>query len=341
MQYITLGRTGLVVSRTGFGAIPIQRIDFSTAKHLLLRAVEGGITFFDTARGYSDSEEKIGLAFDGLDRTKLVIATKTPSKTGEGLWKDLAVSLAMLKTDYIDLYQFHNPDSLPQPGGADGLYDAALEAKRQGKIRHIGITQHDALRAVEAARSGLYDTVQFPLSYLSDSRDMAVVDACRENGVGFIAMKGMSGGLLSNAAAAHVFMRELDIVVPIWGIEKMEELEDFLRYDKEGVVMDDTLRADIEKDRAELTGSFCRGCGYCQPCPVGIPISIASRLSYLMKRAVTKNYLTPEWRAQMENIENCTLCGLCATKCPYGLKPYELIRTQLDLYRQNFNGAGR
>jgi aryl-alcohol dehydrogenase-like predicted oxidoreductase len=138
--------------------------------------------------------------------------------------------------------------------------------KAAGRIRHIGITQHDAARAIEAARSGLYETVQYPLSYLSSERDLAVVDACRENGVGFIAMKGMSGGLLSNAAAAHAYMRGLDIVVPIWGIEKMSELEDFLRYEAEGVEMNDALRADIEKDRAELTGSFCRGCGYCLPC---------------------------------------------------------------------------
>ncbi|MBP7402395.1 MAG: aldo/keto reductase [Clostridia bacterium] len=336
MQFTTLGRIGLRVSRTGFGAIPIQRIDFAAAKSLLLRAVDGGINFFDTARGYSDSEEKIGQAFQGLDRTRLVIATKTPSRTGDGLVMDLAVSLEKLGTDYIDIYQFHNPDFLPAPGGADGLYDAALDAKRRGLIRHIGITQHDANRAVEAAKSGWYDTVQFPLSYLSDARDLAVVDACRENGIGFIAMKGMSGGLLSNAAAAHAFMRGLDIVVPIWGIEKMSELEDFLRFEREGVVMNDALRADIERDRAELTGSFCRGCGYCLPCPVGIPINIASRLSYLMKRTVAEPYLAPDWQERMENITHCTECGQCESKCPYGLKPYELLKVQLELYRENF-----
>ena len=337
MQKITLGRTGLQVSSTGFGAIPIQRIDFSEAKSILLRAIEGGITFFDTARGYSDSEEKIGQAFKDLDRSRWIVATKTPAKTGEGLVRDLETSLAKLQIDYIDLYQFHNPDFLPMPGAADGLYDAALEAKRQGKIRHIGITQHDALRAVEAAKSGLYDTMQFPLSYLSDERDLAVVNACRENNIGFIAMKGMSGGLLSNSAAAHAFMHELDIVVPIWGIEKMEELEEFLSYEKQGVVMNDALRADIARDREELTGSFCRGCGYCQPCPVGIPISVASRLSYLMKRAITKNFLTEEWQENMRKIDDCTECGLCESRCPYSLKPYELLKVQRELYWENFN----
>jgi predicted aldo/keto reductase-like oxidoreductase len=182
----------------------------------------------------------------------------------------------------------------------------------------------------------LYETVQYPLSYLSSERDLAVVDACRENGVGFIAMKGMSGGLLSNAAAAHAYMRGLDIVVPIWGIEKMSELEDFLRFEAQGVEMNDALRADIEKDRAELTGSFCRGCGYCLPCPVDIPISIAARLSYLMKRSVASNYLTPEWQDRMENITNCTECGQCASRCPYDLKPYELLKVQLGLYREHF-----
>lgn len=336
MQHVFLGRTGLRVSRTGFGAIPIQRIGFPEAKQLLLRAIEGGINFFDTALGYSDSEAKIGEAFEGLDRASLVIATKTPSKTGEGLLSDLETSLGRLRMSYVDLYQFHNPDFLPQPGGQDGLYDAALAMKAAGKIRHIGITQHDAARAIEAARCGLYETIQYPLSYLSSERDLAVVDACRENGVGFIAMKGMSGGLLSNAAAAHAYMRGLDIVVPIWGIEKMSELEDFLRFEAQGVEMNDALRADIEKDRAELTGSFCRGCGYCLPCPVDIPISIAARLSYLMKRSVASNYLTPEWQDRMENITNCTECGQCASRCPYDLKPYELLKVQLGLYREHF-----
>ncbi len=336
MQYVTLGRTGLRVSRTGFGAIPIQRIDPDAAKRLLLRAVAGGINFFDTALGYSDSEAKIGAAFTGLERARLVLATKTPSQTGAGLVQDLETSLARLRTDYIDIYQFHNPGFLPRPGGADGLYDAALAMRDVGRIRHIGITQHDATRAIAAANSGLYDTVQYPLSYLSNERDLAVVDACRQNDVGFIAMKGMSGGLLSNAAAAYAYMRSLDIVVPIWGIQKTSELEDFLRYEAEGVTMDDRLRADIERDRAELTGSFCRGCGYCLPCPVGIPISIAARLSYLMKRSVTAPYLTPEWRATMENITQCTECGQCEAKCPYELKPYELLKTQLRLYREQY-----
>ena len=195
MNKITLGKTNLVIEKNGFGCLPIQRIREQDAVDLLHKAYDGGINFFDTARAYSDSEQKVGAAFSSM-RDKIVLATKTGAQTAEGFWKDLETSLRTLKTDYIDIYQFHNPVFCPKPGGEDGLYDAALEAKKQGKIRHISITNHRLAVAHEAIDSGLYETLQFPFSYLAGEQEMELVRKCRETNMGFIAMKGMAGGLI-------------------------------------------------------------------------------------------------------------------------------------------------
>ena len=192
MNKITLGKTNLVIEKNGFGCLPIQRIREQDAVDLLHKAYDGGINFFDTARAYSDSEQKVGAAFSSM-RDKIVLATKTGAQTAEGLRKDLETSLRTLKTDYIDIYQFHNPAFCPKPGGEDGLYDAALEAKKQGKIRHISITNHRLAVAHEAIDSGLYETLQFPFSYLAGEQEMELVRKCRETNMGFIAMEGHGG----------------------------------------------------------------------------------------------------------------------------------------------------
>ena len=166
MKTVTLGNTGITVNRNGFGALPIQRISVEEAGKLLRKAYDNGIRFFDTARAYSDSEYKIGQALADV-RDDIIIATKTASTTVEGFWKDLETSLSMLKTDHVDIYQFHTPSFCPKPGDGTGLYEAMLEAKAQGKIRHIGITNHRLHVAREAVESGLYETLQFPFCYLA------------------------------------------------------------------------------------------------------------------------------------------------------------------------------
>ena len=216
MKTITLGKTGIETPQNAFGALPIQRISKEEAVKLLRKAFDGGITFFDTARAYTDSEEKIGEAFEGM-RDKLFIATKTMGGTPEKLKADLDTSLKMLKTDYVDLYQLHCASQCYRPDDGTGLYEALLEAKEQGKIRHIGITAHKIGVAEEIAESGLYETLQFPFSYLATDRDVALVKKCEENNMGFIAMKGLSGGLLNNSAACMAFMSQFP-VLPIWGI---------------------------------------------------------------------------------------------------------------------------
>ena len=331
MTKIQLGSTGIEIEKNGFGCLPIQRISKEEAARLLRKAVDGGMNYFDTARAYSDSEEKMGYAFAGI-RDQLVIATKTHAQTGAELREHLETSLKMLNTDYIDLYQFHNPAFCPQPGGEDGLYDAALEAKKQGKIRHIGITNHRLAVAREAVASGLYATLQFPYSYLSGSQEGELVESCRKQGMGFVAMKGMAGGLLSNGTAAAAWMARQEGVVPIWGVQHEWELDQFLACVQEVPALTAELQAVIDKDRAELTGDFCRSCGYCMPCPVGIQINQCARMSLMLRRMPAADYLTEYWQGEMKKIENCLRCGKCASKCPYGLDTPRLLQDNYKDY---------
>ena len=332
MTPITLGKTGIVIEKNGFGCLPIQRITQEEAVHLLHTAYDGGITYFDTARSYSDSEEKVGAAFAGM-RDKVVIATKSHAKTGAELKEHLETSLRSLRTDYIDVYQFHNPAFCPRPGGEDGLYDAALEAKAQGKIRHISITNHRLAVAHEAIDSGLYATLQFPYSYLAGPQEQELVDKCAAAGMGFIAMKGMAGGLIRNGLAAAAFMAQQPTVVPIWGVQHQWELEQFLSCVRETPAMTQEYRDIIEKDRRELSGDFCRGCGYCMPCPVGIEINTCARISLLLRRSPAEGWLTPENQAMMAKVEDCLHCGQCKSKCPYGLDTPRLLEENYREYK--------
>ncbi|MBC8569497.1 aldo/keto reductase [Zongyangia hominis] len=332
MSKVTLGKTGITVDKNGFGALPIQRVTFDEAKKLLRKAYEGGITFFDTARSYTDSEEKIGYSLSDV-RSHLYLASKTPAKNAEGFWKDLETGLKLMKTDYIDLYQFHNPDFCPKPGDGTGLYEAALEAKKQGKIRFIGITNHRLHVAKEAIISGLYDTLQFPFCYLATEKDLEIVNLCKEREIGFIAMKALSGGLITNARAAAAFLGQYDHVLPIWGVQRECELDEFLQFVKEPPVMDEEIAALIAKEKQELSGNFCRGCGYCLPCPAQIEIPMSARMSLLLRRMPSAPYLAEEWQAKMERIENCIHCNHCSDHCPYGLDTPALLRENLEDYR--------
>lgn len=331
MTKVTLGTTGITVEKNSFGALPIQRISKEDAVHLLRKAYEHGVTFFDTARFYTDSEEKVGEAFKGM-REKVYIATKTAATTVEGFWADLNTSLEMLQTDYIDIYQFHNPSFCPKPGDGTGIYEAMLEAKEKGMIRHIGITNHRLNVAHEAVESGLYETLQFPFCYLATDKDIALVEACREAGMGFIAMKALSGGLITNSAAAYAFLAQYEHVLPIWGVQREHELDEFLSYIDNPPAMTEELAAVIAKDREELLGDFCRGCGYCMPCPVGIEINNCARMSLMIRRAPSAAQLTEEMQAKMKLIEKCLHCGKCKRKCPYGLDTPTLLEKNYKDY---------
>ncbi|MBQ7983991.1 MAG: aldo/keto reductase [Clostridia bacterium] len=337
MTTVTLGKTGIVSPKNAFGALPVQRVSDEDAVALLRRAYEGGMTFFDMARAYSDSEHKLGLAFAGM-RDKITIATKTMAQDAVGLRRDLETSLETLGTDYIDIYQLHNPAFCPKPGGEDGLYDAMLEAKAQGKIRHIGITNHRLHVAKEAVESGLYEVLQFPLCYLAAEPDLELVALCKQHNVGFIAMKALSGGLITDSAAAYAYLAQFDNVLPIWGIQRMSELEEFLSYFDNPPAMTAEMADTIARDRAEMAGDFCRGCGYCMPCPAGIEINNCARMAQLIRRSPSANWLTPAAQEKMLRIEGCLECGQCSAHCPYGLDTPALLRRNLADYKDILSG---
>lgn len=339
MKTITLGSTGITSPQNGFGALPIQRDSTELAVRLLRKAYESGMTFFDTARAYTDSEEKIGIAFGDMGiRSNIFIATKTMSTTPEGFWSDLDTSLRLMQTDYIDIYQFHNPDKVFRPGDGTGMYECMLEAKAQGKIRHIGYTSHSVDNANECVDSGLYETLQFPLSYITGEKELALVKKCAEKNVGFIAMKGLAGGLITNSAAAFAYIAQFDNVMPIWGVQHEHELDEFISYMSCPPVMNDELKAQMEADRKALQGNFCRSCGYCMPCPAEINIRQCARMSQLMRRSPYEQYLSEAWQNEMAKIENCTSCGLCSGRCPYKLDTPALLRENYEDYKLILSG---
>lgn len=337
MKQVSLGRTGIKSGKNAFGALPIQRVSKAYAAMLLKKAYSAGITFFDTARSYSDSEEKIGYALHDV-RDKIILATKTPAVNAEGFWKDLETSLSLLKTDYVDIFQFHNPSFCPKPGDGSGLYEAMLEAKALGKIRFIGLTNHRMDVAEEAVLSGLYDTLQFPFCYLANEQDIRLVKLCEEKQVGFIAMKALSGGLIDDSAAAYAWLDQYENVLPIWGVQKEEELDEFIRYIDEPPMLQGAALERINRDRQELIGGFCRACGYCMPCPVGITINMCARMAQLIRRSPSENWLNEQGQTMMMQVEKCIECGQCKEKCPYGLDTPNLLKENLRDYKRILNG---
>jgi uncharacterized protein len=331
LQKTTLGRTGLRVSRCGFGALPIQRTPMDEAVKILKSAYEFGINLFDTARAYSDSEEKIGNALSGV-RSGIVIATKTMATKRADVLAQLELSLKALKTDYVDILQLHNPKPVPNPDDPESAYAGLKEAQKKGLVRFAGISNHSIELATNAANSGLYDTIQFPLSSLSSDTDLTIIETCKKSNLGLIAMKAISGGLITNIPSTFAFLRQYENVVPIWGIQSRKELDHFHALEGNPPRLTDELWEVIKKDRKELGEKFCRGCGYCMPCPVGIPISMAARMSLLLRRAPYAGFLSDEWKKNMELISKCKECGSCKKKCPYQLNTPELLKYMLADY---------
>ena len=331
MEKVRLGRTEIIVGKNSFGALPIQRITKEEAAKLLRKAYDSGFNYFDTARNYTDSEEKMGYALSDV-REKIIISTKTAAKNAEDFWKDLHTSLEKLKTDYIDIYQFHNPPFCPKPGDGSGLYEAMVEAKEKGLIKHIGITNHRLAVAEEAVKSGLYETLQFPFSYLASDKDIALVKLCEEHDVGFICMKALSGGLITHSDVAYAYLAQFP-VAPIWGIQRESELDEFISYIDNPPSMNEEREEFIKKERVELMGEFCRGCGYCMPCPMGIQINTCARMSLLLRRSPTASHLSEQGQAMMKKIDDCINCGKCKSVCPYGLDTPNLLKRNYEDYK--------
>ena len=334
MKTVRLGKTGLMVTKPAMGCLPVQRCNVEEGVKLLRAAYEGGIRYFDTANFYTDSEYKMGLALSDV-RDDIVISTKSMARTKKGVLEHIENSLRMLKTDYIDLFQFHQAPALPDVNDPESDYAGALEAKKRGWIGHIGLTTHSVDVAEQCIASGDYETLQFPFSYISSQRDLALAEKCREADMGYIAMKGLAGGLLgSNPRACHAFMNLYDNVVPIWGIQTMDELNQWLALAEEDPQMDETLGAQIKADRQELAGSFCRSCGYCMPCTVGIEINNCARMNMLIRRSPWQPYMSELWREKMNKINDCVECGLCSSRCPYGLDTPNLLKYMLKDYNE-------
>lgn len=331
METVRLGRTDLIVSKNGFGALPIQRVGMEEAVRILRKAYDHGINYFDTAHVYSDSEEKLGHALHDV-RENIILSTKAMTTTVEGFWQQLHESLRRLQTDYIDIYQFHNPAFCPKPGDGSGLYEAMLEAKDQGLIRNIGITNHRLAVAEEAVKSGLYETLQFPFSYLASEKEEALVRLCAEHDMGFICMKALAGGLITHSDVAYAYLAQFP-VAPIWGIQRERELDEFLSYNDNPPALTPERQAYIVKEREELAGDFCRGCGYCMPCPAGIEINTCARMSLLLRRSPSAGHLSEAGQAKMKKIEDCLNCGKCKAKCPYGLDTPALLRKNYEDYK--------
>ncbi|MBR4528682.1 MAG: aldo/keto reductase [Lachnospiraceae bacterium] len=340
MKTIRLGRTGIEAVQNGFGALPVQRVSVEDAVKILRRAYDGGMRFFDTARAYSDSEIKLGEAFGTgyVSRDAIIIATKTAAKTPEDFRRDLDTSLTNLKTDHIDIYQFHLMNTCYRPGDGSGMYECMLQAREQGLIRHIGGTAHKIGVAKELAESGLYETVQYPISYLADAQEIELIRLCQKNDVGVICMKGLAGGLITDSRAAMAFIGQFDGVMPIWGIQRMSELEEWLSYMTDTPEMNEEIRAFIDSERQELSGEFCRGCGYCMPCTVGIRINQCNRMSLMLRRAPSAGWLSDEWQTEMARIDACISCGACLPKCPYELDIPALLKRNLADYREVLAG---
>ncbi|OQB71945.1 MAG: General stress protein 69 [candidate division TA06 bacterium ADurb.Bin131] len=331
MRRVFLGKTGLKVSRTGFGALPIQRVSIQTASKILNFAYDSGINFFDTARGYSDSEKKIGIAFKNK-RHNIIIATKMSGKTKKEILDLLCISLKQLKTDYVDILQLHNPETLPDPSDENSSYAGLKEAQKKGMVRFIGITTHKLQDAKKSIKSCMFDTLQYPLSLLSSDKELRIIDICQKYNIGLIAMKPLCGGLLTDINLAFSFLWQFENVIPIWGIQRIKEIKQIVELSENPPEISADLKKRIRQERKELGSSFCRGCGYCLPCPAEIPISMAARMKFLLRRSPYKNFLTPQWQENMLKIRNCTNCGSCKSKCPYNLDTPIILKDMLDDY---------
>ena len=324
-----------MVSRDGFGGIPIQRVSFAEAEKIIRKAYDNGITYFDTARRYTDSEEKIGRTLSDV-RSNIHIATKTLATTRKGVLADIQQSLKNLKTDYVDILQLHSPDPLPDPNDPESAYAGQVDAKKAGMTRFISITNHKYDNAVAAVKSGLYDTLQAPLSPISTARELAVIQLCKEHDVGIIAMKALAGGLIDQAAPSFAFLRQYDNLLILWGIDHEWQVDEFASLEKNPPALNDEMKETIEKFRRNLAGDFCRSCGYCLPCPVDIPIPMACRMPHHLKESPDSRFINEEWKEKMDRIEDCTDCGHCREHCPYELNPPELMKKALVLYRERY-----
>ena len=330
MEYRILGKTGLRVSRLGFGGIPIQRIDAEGTKALIRKLVEAGVNYIDTARGYTVSEEYLGYALEGI-RDKFVLATKGRGLTKEAMAADVETSLKNLRTDYIDLYQFHNPSlsDLKTITGPGGALEALQEAKAAGKIGHIGLTAHSVAVFAKALEMDWVETVMFPYNIV-ESQGEELIRQCGEKNVGFICMKPLAGGAIENAPLAMRFIASnKDITVNIPGMASEDELKQNVAAACDPAPLSEEELKEVQNIRDTLGNQFCRRCNYCQPCTMGINISFCFTINGYLTRYGLKDWAIGRYKGMAVEPNACIECGMCESRCPYHLPIIEMLK---DVY---------
>ncbi len=327
MEYKVLGKTGLKISKIGFGGIPIQRIDAEGTKKLIYRLKKEGINYIDTARGYTVSEEYLGYALDGI-REHFVLATKSMSRTKEEMAKDIDISLKNLRTDFIELYQIHNPtkvdlEKVQAPGGA---LEALKEAKEAGKIGHIGVTLHSADLFALAVEYDWVETIMFPYNIV-ETQGEDLIRICGEKNIGFIAMKPLAGGALDDATLAMRFITQNpDVSVVIPGMAEEREIEQNLAAVNDTSPLSAQEQDKLQLIRDSLGTQFCRRCRYCEPCTAGISIYTMFLLEGYYSRYNLKDWSQMRYNNAEKKASDCVDCGACETRCPYNLPIRQMLK---------------
>lgn len=340
MRQVVLGRSGLKVSAVGFGGIPIQRASEEDAVRCIRTALDLGVNFIDTAAGYGDSQKKIGAAIKGR-RDGLVLATKSGRRDRDGILGDVERSRRELGADVIDLYQLHGVSSregwekITAPGGAlEGL----REARQKGHVSHIGFTSHSLDLSLELVVEGeedpVFETIQFPFNLVTSEPAEELIPKARARGLGFIVMKPLCGGQYDDAGLAFKFLNGFPDLVPIPGVERPEQIEEIVRIVESGEVLKGEERARAEGIARDLGKLFCRRCGYCEPCPQGVPITIAMVFDSFLKRLPRERLVSWPAGGIAEKGPLCAECGECESKCPYDLPIIETVKRSVETARK-------
>ena len=334
MQKIRLGRTGLEVSKLGLGGIQLAKISTDHAIQVVRMGLDLGVTFLETARGYWDSEEKMGKAIKGR-RDKIVIASKAGAKTAEEIQQRIEESLKALGTDYIDLYQYHGCDTKEAYENitkAGGVLEGMLKAKRQGKIKAIGFSSHQLDLSLEIIDDDVFDSAQLPISFMNvENHQKGLFEKAKQKDIGLIAMKPFGGGRLSNARLCMGYQLSLDNVAATVGVETCQQVRELVELTEHPPVLTESDRDEMERIRKELGTRFCRACNYCQPCPQDIKIYQILWLPVYMKQFAVDEVLTPQRIDMVRHAANCTECGECEQRCPFDLEIVEGLKHCGDL----------
>ena len=333
MEYRILGKTGLKISRLGFGGIPIQRIDAVGTKALVHRLMEAGVNFIDTARGYTVSEEYLGYALEGV-RDKFVIATKSMAQTKAAMAADIDTSLKNLRTDYIDLYQIHNPSAAAYEviTALGGALEALMEAKAAGKIGHIGLTTHSATLMEKVMEEAWVETLMFPYNIVETQAE-ALIARCGEKNIGFIDMKPLAGGAIEDATLALRFIAaNPNVTVIIPGMAEPKELDQNLAAMEDSSPLTDAEQTKINGIRQDLGTHFCRRCNYCAPCIAGIPISAVFLMEGYFSRYGLADWARARYEALAGHASDCIDCGVCETRCPYELPIRQMLKSAAEKF---------